>query len=582
MFTKYPCMKPARWKPLDLDLCLHSAAVKLGGEEGPMPTMKEFTNLAEMTIHDKTSGKRMRQILHVFRENKVMEGLTPEKAVAVLEELGPVYVKIGQMTSTRSDVLPAEYCKAFEKLHADVTPMPYETVVECLNEAYGRPFTEVFLVIDPKPLGSASIAQVHKAVLLDGSVVAVKVRRPGIIQETEEDFTLINHILATAEFVNVKHSPILLNISTMVAELEKTSRKELDFTIELQNLKEFYDEYANKDGIYSPKPYPDVSNDAVLVMEYIEGIEIDNKDALAKEGINIKSIANRVMQNFIHQVIDVGFFQADPHAGNILVRGRQIVWIDLGMVGRLSSTQRDLISRLFKSILVKDPYELMVCATGLCQPNDNVNQSELVESLGFWLDRYASANLSDVNMADIFSDLVDMLKAQSLIISPDITVLVRSVVTIEGLVTEIAPHTNVMQIVSEYVIKNSLDPKHIESQLLRLGFKTADSAGAVAAIPTQAASVMNMLERGELTFQMEMKVPDKTQSIFTYSIGILSLALISAGLFVGSSFICFTNMEPKILEVPLLGFFGFIGAFILGVYVIWQVVKALRKMKNRK
>ena len=194
-----------------------------------MATFSEFLHMAMITKDDKTSGKRMREIIHIVREHHVTKGLTPEGAVSLLEDLGPTYVKIGQMASTRSDILPQEYCKAFEQLHANVSPMPFSEVEQCLNDSYGKPWTEVFLAIDPKPLGSASIAQVHRAVLFDGSVVAVKVRRPGIVEEMAEDIALMKRLLATAEFLSSSHEVILLNFENLVDELQRTTENEVDF-----------------------------------------------------------------------------------------------------------------------------------------------------------------------------------------------------------------------------------------------------------------------------------------------------------------------------------------------------------------
>lgn len=543
-----------------------------------MEKLKDFINLANVTIKDKTSGKRMHEIIHILHENHVVEGLTPEKAVNILEELGPTFVKIGQMSSTRSDLLPPEYCKAFEKLHTDVSPMPFEQVLQCIDDAYGRSWNEVFLAIDPKPLGSASIAQVHRAVLIDGSVVAVKVRRPGIVSEMYEDFTLIDHVIATAEFVSIKNQNALLNIETMMGELEKTTKKELDFTVELDHLVKFREVVSTERGVTAPIPYPNISNEAVLVMEYVEGLQADDVAALKKQGVDMDKLGNRILQSFITQVIEDGYFQADPHAGNIIIRmdenqEPEIIWIDLGMVGTLTRTQQELVGKMFRAISTKNAYELMVATTGLCKPGTHLDQTKLVESLGAWLDRYAVANLTDVNMGDILTELIEMFKAQQLIILPEITLLVRSVVTIEGLIEEIAPNTSVMGIVSQYVIKQAFNVKKASSKAMEVGFSLAESAEAASKIPVQISNTFDMLERGEITVRSDMQIPDTTLSMFRSVVGIISLALISAGLFIGSSFICLTNMEPKILEVPLLGFLGFIGAFILGVYVIWKVIK---------
>ncbi len=278
-----------------------------------MATLKEFVKMTKLSFNDKTSGKRMREIIDVLRQYHVTQGLTPQKAVDVLEALGPTFVKIGQIAATRSDMLPQDYCEAFFKLQTDVKPMLFDEVIECIDKAYGKNWNEVFLAIDPKPLGSASIAQVHKAVLLDGSVVAVKVRRPGIVEEMKDDIRLMKRLLATAEFVTSQHENILLNFENLLDELQKTTEKELDFRIELQNLVRFHANMAKQEGIGSPMPYPEISNASVLVMQYIEGIQVDDKEALVKAGVDLNKLASRILHSYIVQILDDGFFHADPH-----------------------------------------------------------------------------------------------------------------------------------------------------------------------------------------------------------------------------------------------------------------------------
>ncbi len=547
-----------------------------------MATFSEFVRMAQLGREDKTSGKRMRQILSIVRKYHITKGITPQQAVNLLEELGPTYVKIGQMASTRSDILPKEYCEAFEQLHADVTPMPFDEVKKCLDEAYGKPWTEVFLAIDPTPLGSASIAQVHKAVLFDGSVVAVKVRRPGIVEQMSQDIALMKKLLATAEFFSSEHQVILLNFENLVDELERTTANEVNFDIELNNLIKFHIEIENCDGISSPIPYPRLSSESVLVMEYVDGIPIDDVKALKKEGDDPRVLANRLVQNYISQVLDHGFFHADPHPGNIVVRGKDIVWIDLGMVGTLTGSERQLVGRMFRSVATNDPFMLMEAVIGISRQHGEVDEGRLIGKLSQLLEKYGSADLSEINMGEAFSEMIEIMRGQNLIMLPSVTMLVRGLMTIEGVLDDIAPRTNVMEVVSEHVMMQSLDPKHIEMRANELVNSSLRSAEAVTKLPAQLTNTLTMLNRGQLAMRGDVKVDEHALSTVYASVGRLSLALISVGLFLGSSIICTTNMQPKLLEVPLIGFLGFVGAFVLGVYVIVVVFKSRHAMKNNQ
>lgn len=649
-----------------------------------MPTFKEFMAVAEMTVKDKTSSKRMEEILAIMRRYQVIKGLTPQKAVDILEALGPTYVKIGQMASSRSDILPAAYCRAFEKLQANVSPMDFATVQQCLDEAYGAPWQTVFASIDEKPLGSASIAQVHKAVLLDGSVVAVKVRRPGIVQQMAEDITMMKHILAWGEFAIPSKQSMMLNLESFVTELERTTANEVDFTVELQNLVRFHRQIQGQEGVSSPLPYPEASRESVLVMEYVQGIEVDDLarrcapaategeqgsphgfafslerevptgldvavqagdgfsvsaaptgmadvavdvsggrgadgavslavkpsvqgrptagdeggagaqqpsdgagtapgDAAPEDACpDMAAIARRLVQSYVTQVLDDGFFHADPHPGNIVVRGNQIVWIDLGMVGTLTAAQRALVSQMFHAVTANNAYQLKEAVLALSTVRGEVDQGQLLGQMTVLLQKYGNADLSDINIGEMFEEVIEVMRSQNLIVAPSVTMLARGVMTIEGVLAEIAPDTNVLKVVSDHVLKQEFAPGHVRSRLIGLAGATAESAEAATRLPRQVSDTLDMLGRGELTVVGDMRFPENALATIYAVAGRLSLAIIAVGLFLGSSILCTTAMEPRLLGVPLLGAFGFLGAFVLSVYVIVRTMQSRHDMKNNK
>lgn len=545
-----------------------------------MATLAEFINVISLTKGDKSSRKRLMKIVSILRKNHVMRGITPEQAVKLLEELGPTYVKIGQVASARSDILPKEYCDAFQQLHANVSPLPFETVLQCINEAYGKPWSDVFLSIEPTPLGSASIAQVHRATLLDGSVVAVKVRRPGIVKEMNADIALMKRIVATAEFLTTDHKVMLLNFESLVNELDRTTQNELDFTIELNNLVKFKEVISGEQGVTSPKPYPEFSNDAVLVMEYVEGVHIDNVQALSENGDDLAELGNRLARSYIIQVLDKGFFHADPHAGNILVNDDTIIWIDLGMVGTLTSSQRQLVSKMFRAVATKDPFLLMEAVVGISTNIGPLNYGELLSTLTHLLDKYGSANLDEIDMGSVFSEMIEVLRKQNLVMEQSVTMLARGIVSLEGVINKVAPHTNVMTIVSREALKQALTLQHIEMRTAEIASSVLRSTEASLQLPNQINNTLSMLNRGELELHGNIEIERKALASIYASAGRASLSLIFAGLFLGSSILCTTDMQPRILEVPVLGILGYIGAFILGVYVIFVTFKNRHQITN--
>ena len=541
-----------------------------------MATFEEFMKVAEISIKDKTSHKRMNEIVRIMRQYKVLHGLTPEQAVEVLQALGPTYVKIGQLASNRSDLLPKAYCDAFEKLRDDANPMPFDVVIEQIDRAYGKSWHEVFASIDPVPLGAASIAQVHKATLLDGTTVAVKVRRPGVAESMAEDIMLMKHLLALGEFASNSHRDILLSLEGFIEEIERTTASEVDFTSELHNLMRFHDELADEEGVTSPVAYPQYSCESVLVMVFVQGTEISHTQALREQGIDVSALARRVCQSYVTQVLDDGFFHADPHPGNILVRDGEVVWIDLGMVGTLTVSERMLVGKVFTAVATDNAYLLKEAVMG------PVDHGALLEALSRLLAEYSTAEMKEINVGTVLTEVIEVLRGQNMMMTSSVTMLARGFVTIEGVIAQVAPDISVIEIVSKHVIAQQADPTFLATQLIDLATTSAASAEALAKLPTQLSNTLEMLDRGQIKVNGDIEVSSRILATAYASVGRISLALLSAGLFLGSSILCTTAMQPQLLGVPLLGVLGYVGAFVLGAYTVFHILVSRHRLLNNE
>lgn len=547
-----------------------------------MATFEEFMKVAEISIKDKTSHKHMNEIVRIMRQYKVLHGLTPEQAVEVLQALGPTYVKIGQLASNRSDLLPKAYCDAFEKLRDDANPMPFDVVIEQIDRAYGKSWHEVFASIDPVPLGAASIAQVHKATLLDGTTVAVKVRRPGVAESMAEDIMLMKHLLALGEFASNSHRDILLSLEGFIEEIERTTASEVDFTSELHNLMRFHDELADEEGVTSPVAYPQYSCESVLVMEFVQGTEISHTQALREQGIDVSALARRVCQSYVTQVLDDGFFHADPHPGNILVRDGEVVWIDLGMVGTLTVSERMLVGKVFTAVATDNAYLLKEAVMGLVHVLGPVDHGALLEALSRLLAEYSTAEMKEINVGTVLTEVIEVLRGQNMMMTSSVTMLARGFVTIEGVIAQVAPDISVIEIVSKHVIAQQADPKFLATQLIDLATTSAASAEALAKLPTQLSNTLEMLDRGQIKVNGDIEVSSRILATAYASVGRISLALLSAGLFLGSSILCTTAMQPQLLGVPLLGVLGYVGAFVLGAYTVFHILVSRHRLLNNE
>ena len=324
-------------------------------------------------------AKRFAEIVAILQKHHLVQGLTPEKVRDIFVDLGPTFVKFGQILSMRSDILPKEYCLALETLRTDVTPMPLTEVERILTQAYARPWQEVFSDIGIRPLGSASIAQVHAATLTDGQRVVVKVQRPDLYEIMSRDVRLLKRAA-----VLLKYTPLAsaLDFHAVLDEIWRTVQQELDFTIEADNIAEF--KRLNDGVAYAdcPATYPKWCTKNVLVMEYIGGHQIDDAAGLRADGYDLNEIAVKLVHNYIRQITVYRFFHADPHPGNIRVQDGKIVWLDLGMMGRISPREAELYMGIIRTIYEQDVPALTDTLLSLGQYTRMPDRQALTERIG--------------------------------------------------------------------------------------------------------------------------------------------------------------------------------------------------------
>lgn len=274
------------------------------------------------------SQKRLREILQVLGKHHITRGLTPAKLREILEDLGPTYVKLGQIMSMRSDMLPENYCRELTKLRTEVSPLPYSVVSGVIEEELKEPAGNIFSQIEETPLGSASIAQVHPAVLKDGTKVVIKIQRPAIKEIMQDDILLLKKAAGILKLAIGTED--LIDFRTILDELWKTTREEIDFLQEAANLNLFYENQRDIVYVTCPKVFHEFTTPRLLVMEYIDGIQIDETVRLQELGYDMTEIGQKAAENYCKQILEDGFFHADPHPGNLWVAGGQIAWLTLG------------------------------------------------------------------------------------------------------------------------------------------------------------------------------------------------------------------------------------------------------------
>ena len=540
-----------------------------GGSPDPMP--QPDPKQGNDDRHPDTAPSQLRrlgQILRILKKHKVTRGMDPVKFRQILEDLGPTYVKIGQIMATRQDIFSQRYCSELEKLRSDVKPMPFETVKEVLTEAYGPDLDKVFTRIDETPLGSASIAQVHKAWLKDGPMVVVKVQRPGIYQEMEEDIRLLRKASGILKLSDVFSSVVDVNV--VLDEFWTSAQQEMDFTNEAQNAMRFRRDYEDCAWLSAPVVYEDLTSRKVMVMEYISGCEIDDDARLDAEGHDRHEIAMRLGTNYITQITEFGFFHADPHSGNIRVRDGQIVYIDFGMMGTLTDRDRRLMKQAIKALAVRDPLKLTdtILTLGVVKrPPDYANLTQSIEE---YVSIYCENSLEDIDLPAMVQDLFTICHEYGIALPKGISMLARSLVTFEGTIEVLDPSTNAMKIISTQ--KASLLSSDWGRDLQHVLTRLQADADHMLNMPVQLSDILSMVRRGQLKVNLDLQGADSTIANFDRMINRIIVCLLIVALLMSSSIICTTKMKPEFLGIPLLGFAGFFIAFCMSM---WLFVKML-------
>ncbi len=524
---------------------------------------------------------RLLQIASIAQKYGIPGKITPEALRLALEALGPTFVKVGQILSLRSEILPEEYCAELSKLRTNVAPMPFSVVSEVLEDEYRTPVSEIFAEINPTPLGSASLAQVHRARLVTGEDVAIKVQRPGVRETMAQDIDIIRSVAGVATKV-ASDSAQIIDFAGVVDELWETFQSETDFLVEAKNLKEFKEFANNYAYMDCPKPYMQLCTQHIVVMDYIDGIPIFDVDRLTAEGYDLEEIGTKLVDNYATQVLDEGFFHADPHPGNVLVRGGQIVLLDLGMTGRLTSSMRAMLKQMIFAVARKDSAALEEGLLRLANVPDPsvISHPMLLSELDTIIANYGSVDLSDLDIADFVMALVSLASRHGLKMPGTITTIARSLVTLEGLVDKFMPNANMIEIISQHVALARTPGQYVKEESRDLLLSSAHALKGTLGALEEAKTVTHMLTRGQLKANVEVVGSEEPLRQISYMFDRLTMALIVVGLYVGSSVVYYAGMKPVIHGIPVVGLMGYVVAFILSVWIVWDIFSKNRKLKK--
>ena len=531
------------------DLQRELAGMKEDLVHTPMNMTPELEKLLAADIKDagKKEKKRGAQMLGVLaNHNFYANGLTPVELRTTLEDLGPTYVKIGQIMSSRVDILPENYCKELEKLRQNVKEMDPAVVRAIIEAETGRKIDEIYSEFRDKPIGSASIGQVHYGVLRDGTKVVTKVQRPLIAEMMEKDFELLKKLAPMIGGVApAEDGEDAMDLVTIINEFEKVTKEELDFRIEAANTK-FFKEVILEDGqVTCPTVIEELTTERIFTMTYVDGCSVSKKDQLIEQGMEPIQAGRDILESYVHQVFDVGIFHADPHQGNIMVSKGKVYWIDFGMIGEITEADMNALTDLVVGLLKGDPDEMADGVLAIGTRSSGTDRNKLKEDLESLSAKYMTVNsLNDIDFSALLGEVCDLADRHHIVLPGRYTMLVRSFLTIEGVMEQLCPELNLFEVISDKLMDRMKKSFSLEKEILNLGQGVLDTGKKVSRIPQLLADTLNDLMKGRMKINLELTGYEELISSLNEKINDLILVIVGCVLFSGGCKLADTKIKP--------------------------------------
>ncbi|GBC93188.1 putative protein kinase UbiB [bacterium HR15] len=487
-----------------------------------------------------------------------------------LEELGPTFVKLGQVLSTRSDLLPEPFIEELRKLQDSITPTPWEEIRAVMEQELGRPPEEVFPSLDPNPIGSASLSQVHAATLPDGTEVAIKVQRPGIRELVETDLEILHDLAALAQ-----RTPLgeLYDAEAVAEDIAFTLLNELDFRREGRNAEQFRKNFAHEPQVHIPLIYWDYTTSRMLVMERLHGVKVDDVAALRAAGHDTHQIALDASRLIIKEVLEDGFFHADPHPGNYLVESDgRIGVLDFGMVGTLSEDDRIHLTRLYVAVIRQDAYAILNVFARMGALSSRTDRPRLIRATERLIGKYRGRTLKESSFAEFWSDLTEVLRQHHVRLPTNLWLVGKTLAMLEGIGRQLDPDYDLFAVSEPFVRRLARQAwlPHLSTRDLLEQLDTWRYL--MRELPILVMQWLQGVERGKVPVEAQIGASPETLDRLDAMITRLSLSILVAAFIVGLALLLPATRE--IPFAPALTFLGFLAAALLGV---WLLISILRR-----
>jgi ubiquinone biosynthesis protein len=512
------------------------------------------------------------QILNFRAASESVRLMPAERMRLAFEELGPTFVKLGQVLATRIDLFSADWIAEFEKLHNAVPPVPMDELLPQMTAALGRSPFEVFRELEKEPFASASIAQVHRARLQDGTPVVLKVRRPGIREKIEADVRILEQLAALLEAENPearRYQPVAI-----VGHFARSIERELDLALEARNIERFAANFAEDPIIVIPKVYNEWTSAVMNVQEQIVGILGNDIAAVQAAGLDRKLLAARGAATVLRMILIDGFFHADPHPGNVyFLPGNRIAIVDFGMVGRLSPLRRNQVIDLLAGLARLDEAP-MIDVLLEWAGDAYVDDVKLAADLNDLVFEFEGVPLKDIRIALLLRQFADLVREHSIVIPSDLALMFKAIITLEGLGRQYDPDFQVIDHLAPLLRRARMERYQPDTLLRRGRNAVTDFFDVVASVPRDLSRLLRDARRGKTRIDLDLKRLDQFGSRLDRTIDRATMGILTASVVIGSSIVMTVQGGPTILDVPLytmLGLIGYLIAFCNSVWIIFGI-----------
>lgn len=497
----------------------------------------------------------------------------PRRLREILEELGPTYVKIGQLLSTRPDILGVDYIRELEKLQDEVPPFSHLELVETLARA-GLDLERDFAWFNKQPLAAASIAQVHEALTKDGRKIVLKIQRPGIAAIIDTDLLVMMELARLAE-KRTKWGN-LYRVSEVAAELGDALKAELDFLREARNAEHFYQNFKNHPHVIIPRVIWEFTSPRILAMEYVQGVKVQDIIRMENRGFNREAIAHHLVDALFHQLFEHGFFHADPHPGNLAIaNGEAIIFYDFGQVGIVDEYLKGLSMNLITSMMRYDTEGVARALLQIGVGSEHVNRGVFRNDVSLLQQKYYGLPMSKINVGEALRELLDLSIKHQVRLPAQLSLMVKMLLTVESLVSQLNPELSIVDIAEPYgrrLLLKRFAPNQVRQSLQNLALDYLDVARQ---LPRSAANLIKIAEEGELKIKMEHAYLKNLITKVDIMSNRLSLSIIIAGIVVGTSLLARQDHTAFWGRIPLVEL-GFTAGILLGLFLAYSIIKSGR------